>query len=136
MTGPAPLRPCPTCRRPCPDGLCPRHPRSKGGYRPGRPDVVARRRTRALFAAMLASGPLCAYCREAAATTVDHVHPLSRKDIPRDPLLPRYLPACRACNAGKGQRTLAEWVATGRAPVGACEIRRLCVRRRGHEIER
>jgi len=132
MTQPVPLRPCSTCRRPVPGGDCPTHPRRKAVAR-RRPDWRARRATRDLFAAMLADGPLCQYCRTVVADTVDHVHPLSRTDIPRDPLLPRYLPACRGCNTAKGHRTLAEWVATGRAPAGAAEIHRLCVRR--HELQ-
>jgi len=73
---------------------------------------------------MLAEGPACAYCVTVRADTVDHVHPLSRAHERRDERLPLYLPACRACNTAKADRSLAEWVATGRAPAGARAILR------------
>lgn len=115
-----PLRPCGVCRRPVPGGNCPKHPRSKGGYRPGRPSVVAgtyssRQYRKARLVVLTAAGWRCGYCH-AAAGTADHVIPVPRGGTHA---LTNLVAACRGCNTSKGERTLAEWVATGLAPAPA-----------------
>ena len=113
----APLRPCRTCRQPVPDGQCPRHP-PRGGYRPDRPSVANRAYggtwRRVVRAVLIAAGYVCAYCG-GPATTGDHVVPFSRFGTS---LLENAVAACSRCNTSKGNRTLAEWIASGCAPKG------------------
>lgn len=52
-------------------------------------------------------GGRCAYCGTSGPLVPDHVVPLSRGG-PRSP--ENVVPACLACNASKGARTLVEWV--------------------------
>lgn len=119
------MKPCSTCRAIVPGGNCPKHPVGRG-YKPRQPAILsARAKTGRLFRAMLAGNPDCAYCIDAMATTVDHVHPLNRTDIAPDPFLPVYLPACRPCNTSKGTRTLAEWIVSGCAPTHVNDILQL-----------
>lgn len=58
-------------------------------------------------------GHVCRYCG-AFAGTADHVNP-------RDPDTP-VVAACSPCNESKGARSLAEWVASGTAPLGAAQV--------------
>lgn len=55
-------------------------------------------------ARLLASGPVCVWCRERPATQADHVPPLA--DF-ADPLLWRgeLVPSCALCNNRRGART-------------------------------
>ena len=84
-------------------------------YRAGRPD---RSHVRALEAARV-----CAYCGDLFDAlsarkhrTVDHVLPLA---LGGTNVSGNLVAACKACNSSKNKRTLAEWVTTGLAPVGA-----------------
>lgn len=117
----APLRPCRTCRKPCPDGDCPRHPK-RGGYRPERASVVGKvydlAWRRLVAAALRLTGGRCAYCDEPARSG-DHVVPYTRGGAST---ADNVVAACRRCNTSKGNRTLREWVATGRAPVLAIKL--------------
>lgn len=123
-----PKRPCGVCRQPVPDGNCPKHPRSKGGYRPGRPSVVAgtygRRWQRVRLVVLTAAGWRCGYCH-ASAGTADHVIPVPRGGTHA---LSNLVAACHGCNTSKGERTLAEWCASGLAPGPARTL--LAARRR------
>lgn len=62
---------------------------------------------------------VCAYCevvfgsRGPTVRTIDHVHPLALGGSNADANL---VACCSLCNSRKSKRTLAEWVATGRAP--------------------
>lgn len=58
-------------------------------------------------------GP-CVYCGIPDAETKDHVIPLARGGA-HD--LTNLVRACRPCNSSKGKLTVAEWIATGRAPM-------------------
>lgn len=52
-------------------------------------------------------GDRCFYCRdEEAPLAVDHVHPVSRGGSNHRANL---VPACRACNSSKGNKTWEEW---------------------------
>lgn len=51
-------------------------------------------------------GGLCYYCRQAPATTRDHVVPLSRGGSDS---IGNILPACLSCNSRKHSRTIMEW---------------------------
>ena len=51
-------------------------------------------------------GGLCAYCHTAAATSADHVVPLSRGG---SNFIGNILPACLPCNLSKGVKLLVEW---------------------------
>ncbi len=117
-----PLRPCPTCSQPCPDGECPRHPRSKGGYRPRRPSVRSAAYKRLWPGirdnALAAANYACAYDRR-PATTGDHVVPLSKGGITAPE---NVLACCARCNTSKGDRTLREWIESGLAPPGAVRV--------------
>jgi len=53
----------------------------------------------------------CAYC-PAAATTQDHLTPLSRGG---SHTASNIVPACKPCNSSKGTRTMLEFLALGRA---------------------
>lgn len=57
-------------------------------------------------------GHTCAYC-SAPAEHLDHVQPLSKggADVESN-----ILPACVACNLGKGAKTLSEWALSTFAP--------------------
>lgn len=60
-------------------------------------------------------GGRCAYCAD-LATERDHVLPLCRGG---SNTLDNVVPCCRQCNARKGTRTLAEWLAEkGLDPTG------------------
>lgn len=114
-----PLRPCRTCRRPFPDGNCPAHPK-KGAYRPERPRHYGPFWRRLVAAVLAAAGHLCEYCHRPARSG-DHVIPLSRGGATtRD----NVVAACRHCNTSKGNRTLAEWIASGCAPAPAMGVLR------------
>ncbi|WP_435589795.1 HNH endonuclease [Micromonospora aurantiaca (nom. illeg.)] len=109
-----PLRPCGVCRRLHPGGRCPQHPPTSRQYRPHRPRYSSR--WARLSRRLLATAPPCSYCTTTPATSCDHVIPRSRggADHPDN-----AVPCCRTCNGAKADRTLAEWVATGQAPVNA-----------------
>lgn len=117
----APLRPCGVCRKPAPDGNCPKHPK-RGGYRPQRPSVTENaygpqwQLVRRL--AIARDGARCQYCRNHGRTG-DHVIPHSKGGISQ---LDNVVAACARCNTSKGARTLAEWVASGLAPARAVEL--------------
>lgn len=118
-----PLRPCGVCSQPFPDGNCPTHPK-RGGYRPERHSVrtgvYATSAYRTLRVRILiAAGHRCAYCTTATATSADHVIPHSKGGETSERNL---VAACRACNTSKGNRTLREWVASGRAPLVALQL--------------
>lgn len=51
---------------------------------------------------------LCAYCSEAKPLEQDHMIPLSRGGAHT---VENIVPACRSCNAAKGDRTAEEFVA-------------------------
>lgn len=68
---------------------------------------------------LAAAGYRCAYCADATATTADHVIPHSKGGLSDESNL---LAACRPCNTSKGNRTLREWVAAGRAPLVALKL--------------
>lgn len=72
-------------------------------YRILRPGVLARDKRR------------CRYCAK-RGTTVDHIIPTSRGGNHHSD---NMVCACRPCNRAKDNLTLAEWVATGKAPDGA-----------------
>lgn len=110
-----PLRPCPTCGAIVPDGRCPRHPRTRGGYRPDRAShAIYRSKTyqRLRLATLTAAAWQCAYCGD-RATTADHVIPHSQGGASTPDNL---VAACRRCNTSKGARTLTAWIASGCAP--------------------
>lgn len=67
-------------------------------HRPGRPSSHA---WTLLRARLLADKPVCSICHQRPATTIDHITPVSRggTDDPSN-----LQPACRACNARKGNR--------------------------------
>lgn len=50
---------------------------------------------------LLASGPVCAWCRERPATTADHVPPLAEAPSP-DLWVGELVPACHKCNSSRG----------------------------------
>jgi 5-methylcytosine-specific restriction endonuclease McrA len=117
-----PLRPCGVCSTPVPAGDCPKHPK-RGGYRPDRASIVSgayRGAWPAVRAAALAAcGFRCVYCATATATTGDHVVPTSKGGRTE---IANAVGACRTCNTSKGNRTLREWVASGRAPLVALQL--------------
>ena len=51
-------------------------------------------------------GGLCAYCRSAKATTLDHLKPKSRGG---SSLRSNLIPACQCCNHSKGSENWLEW---------------------------
>jgi len=117
----SPLRPCGVCRKPAPNGNCPKHPK-KGGYRPNRPSVVS-----AVYGpnwglvremALRRDNYRCRYCG-GPGRTGDHVVPHSRGGISQ---LDNTLTACARCNTSKGNRTLTEWVHSGLAPAHAAVL--------------
>ena len=116
-----PLRPCGVCRKPFPDGNCPRHPK-RGGYRPDRPSVVSKAYgptwgvVRAL--ALQRDAYRCQYCTRRGRTG-DHVVPHSKGGISQ---LDNVVCACARCNTSKGARTLVEWVRSGTAPARAAKL--------------
>lgn len=119
-----PLRPCGVCSQPCPGGNCPKPGHEKkGGYRPDRASIINGTyrgdwpKVRA--AALLACGFRCVYCGTATATTGDHVVPTSKGGRTE---LANTVGACRDCNTSKGNRTLREWIASGRAPLVALQL--------------
>ncbi|HEY8415284.1 MAG TPA: RNA-guided endonuclease IscB, partial [Thermaerobacter sp.] len=59
-----------------------------------------------LAALVAAYGPRCAYCGGPGPLTIDHVVPRSRGGTNA---WENLLPACRACNQAKGNRTPEEW---------------------------
>lgn len=115
---PGPNRPCRTCRRPVPNGDCPRHPK-RGGYRPDRPSVLDRvygaAWRRLVAAVLILAGHRCSYC-DGPASTGDHVVPHTRGG---GSTAENVVAACGRCNTSKGNRTLTEWVHSGRAPAPA-----------------
>jgi 5-methylcytosine-specific restriction endonuclease McrA len=119
-----PMRPCGICSQPCPGGNCPKPGHAKkGAYRPNRPSIVTgtyrgdwpRIRAAALQAAQFR----CVYCANAVATTGDHVVPRGKGGRTE---LANAVGCCRTCNTSKGNRTLREWVASGRAPLPALQL--------------
>ena len=112
-----PLRPCPTCRQPTPDGNCPKHPPTSRQYRPHRPSITQAAYNTPQYqtlrtATLQHDNHQCAYCG-APATTIDHIWPFSRGG----PTTPDNLAAaCQPCNNSKKDSTIAEWLASGRAP--------------------
>jgi 5-methylcytosine-specific restriction endonuclease McrA len=50
----------------------------------------------------------CAYCRNMVPLCIDHVIPVSKGG---DSFIENLVPACRGCNASKGNRDLDEWLA-------------------------
>jgi 5-methylcytosine-specific restriction endonuclease McrA len=68
---------------------------------------------------LAAAGYRCAYCSIATATTGDHVVPHSKGGRSDER---NTVAACRTCNTSKGNRTLREWVASGRAPLPALQL--------------
>lgn len=68
------------------------------------PGLSARSRSR-LLAAWQRAGVPCAYCGD-AATTVDHVVPLSRGGTNFEGNL---APCCKRCNSSKSDLLLVEW---------------------------
>lgn len=55
-------------------------------------------------------GGKCAYCLEAAGTTMDHIVPISRGGAHDTS---NIVPACNSCNASKGNRSLLTFVSRG-----------------------
>lgn len=114
-----PLRPCGVCMRPFPDGNCPTHPKRSYG-RQQRAGARAyngpwrRIRDRAVAAA----GGRCAYC-DGPASTGDHVLPRSRGGLTEQR---NTVCCCSGCNTSKGDRTLAEWIASGTAAQYAASV--------------
>ena len=52
---------------------------------------------------LLASGPMCVYCRVKAADTADHVPPLSSAPCP-ELWAGQLVPACKSCNSRLGAK--------------------------------
>jgi 5-methylcytosine-specific restriction endonuclease McrA len=61
----------------------------------------------------------CQYCGTHGARTADHVIPHSKGGTRT---LTNLVAACSTCNTSKGDRTLAEWVASGLAPERANDL--------------
>lgn len=51
-------------------------------------------------------GGLCAYCRSARATTLDHIKPKSKGG---SSLRSNLIPACKCCNHSKGSEPWLQW---------------------------
>lgn len=115
----APLRPCGVCMTPRPNGECPDHPRKSTGRSEragaGAYNAIWRRvRNRALAR----DGYVCQYCA-ATGSTGDHVQPRSKGGRT---VTENVLAACVRCNTSKGNRTLAEWIASGTAPAQVAKL--------------
>lgn len=120
-----PWRPCATCSKPVEVRhnvreavRCAKHKRTgeeKGGYRPDRPGSWIYKTAeykQGRNEVLAESGRTCHYCL-GAATTADHVIPISRGGaIGKSNLVA----CCKNCNTSKGDRTVEEWVLSGRAP--------------------
>lgn len=96
-----PLRPCLTCGRPSRSARCPACTRTHDQQRRPSPrdrgyDAEYRRNRRLL----LADHPRCHWCGD-LASTADHVIPVSKGGTNDQANL---VPACPACNSGRGNR--------------------------------
>lgn len=98
-----PMRPCLTCGTPARGTRCPPCQRSHDTHRRPSPnqrgyDAEYRKARRII----LATGPACAICGTAPATTADHIVPVSRGGTNE---LTNLRPACHPCNSARGNRT-------------------------------
>ncbi len=62
----------------------------------------------------------CHYCQEQAPIEADHVISV---DYGGDHGIGNLLPACRTCNASKGNKTIMEWLTKGNPPTAYAQLR-------------
>jgi 5-methylcytosine-specific restriction endonuclease McrA len=59
----------------------------------------------------------CYYCHSPEATTVDHIHPVSKMENKEDAYDPELMVACcKRCNSSKGSRSQAVFLARTATP--------------------